>query len=88
MATFSYIPQGICAKQISFSIENGLLHNCSFVGGCPGNLKAIGILLEGMRADKACALLRGNTCGNKPTSCADQLAKAVEEALLMLEGQH
>lgn len=81
MKTYSYIPQGICAKQIFFGLEDGKIHDLSFVSGCPGNLQALGRLLEGQEASKAIALLKGNTCGNKPTSCADQLAIALEDAL-------
>lgn len=81
MQNYSYLTQGICAKQISFSLENGKIHNVSFVSGCPGNLQAIGKLLEGQDATTAIGLLKGNTCGTKPTSCADQLAIALEDAL-------
>ena len=56
-------------------------HNVSFVGGCDGNLKAIGKLVEGADAKEIASLLRGNDCGGRGTSCADQLARAVEEAL-------
>ena len=81
MSQYSYYPQGVCAKQIFFELEDGRIHNIQFVGGCPGNLQAIGKLLEGQNADMAIDKLKGNTCGNKPTSCADQLARALEEAL-------
>ena len=81
MKTYSYIPQGICAKQIFFGLENGKIHDLSFVSGCPGNLQAIAKLLDGQEATTAISLLKGNTCGNKPTSCADQLAIALEDAL-------
>ena len=81
MQNYSYLTQGICAKQVSFSLENGKIHGVSFVSGCPGNLQAIGKLLEGQDATTAIALLKGNTCGTKLTSCADQLARALEDAL-------
>jgi len=81
MAQFTYIPEGVCSKLIDFEIVDGKLHNISFLGGCNGNLKAISKLLEGADARWAVNTLRGNTCGNKPTSCADQLAQAIEQAL-------
>ena len=81
MASYSYTPKGVCAQEITFDVEDGRLHNVSFTGGCPGNLKALGKLLEGADAAKSASLLRGNLCGSKSTSCADQLAVAVELAL-------
>ncbi|MBO6177569.1 MAG: TIGR03905 family TSCPD domain-containing protein [Selenomonadaceae bacterium] len=81
MASYTYTPQNVCAKQLSFDLEDGKLYNVFFMGGCPGNLTAIGKLLEGTDAKNAVALLKGNRCGSKPTSCADQLAIAVENAL-------
>lgn len=72
---------GTCSTSVSFDLEDGRLHNVVFVNGCNGNLKAIGKLVEGMPADRVIALLDGNTCGGGSTSCADQLAKAVSEAL-------
>ncbi len=82
MQTYNYRPRGpVCSRQISFSLEDGKLHNVRFVGGCDGNLKAIGKLVEGKDAKDIAALLRGNDCGGRGTSCADQLARAVEEAL-------
>ena len=71
----------VCAKQISFSLENGKLHNIKFHGGCPGNTSAISKLLEGADAVKTMQILKGNDCGGKGTSCADQLARGIEEAL-------
>jgi len=78
---YIYKPIGVCAKQINFSIENGKMHNVSFIGGCNGNLKAISKLVEGMDAEKVVKILEGNTCGFKSTSCADQLSKAIKEKL-------
>lgn len=71
----------VCAKQISFSLENGKLHNIKFYGGCPGNTLAISKLLEGADAVKTVQILKGNDCGGKGTSCADQLSRGIEEAL-------
>ena len=76
-----YITNGVCARKINFEIIDGKLHNVSFVGGCNGNLKAISKLVEGMEATKVIEILKGNTCGYKNTSCADQLCKAIEEVL-------
>lgn len=81
MKTYTYQPKGVCARQIHFSIEDGKLHQVHFDGGCPGNLSAIGKLLEGRDVKEASALLRGNLCGTKSTSCADQLAQAIEQAI-------
>lgn len=81
MKDFVYTTSGVCAKQISFSIEDGKLHNVRFAGGCPGNTAAIGKLLEGADARATMNLLRGNDCGGRGTSCADQLSRGIEQAL-------
>ncbi|MBR4496642.1 MAG: TIGR03905 family TSCPD domain-containing protein [Acholeplasmatales bacterium] len=78
---YVYKPEGVCSQLIRFSIEDGKMHNVSFERGCPGNLKAISKLVEGMDAAKVVSILEGNTCGIKKTSCADQLAKAIKEKL-------
>ncbi len=66
---------------IEFDIDTeGRLHNVAFRGGCDGNLKAIGKLVEGKDASETAELLRGNTCGFKKTSCADQFSKAINTA--------
>lgn len=78
---YTYQTQGTCARYIDFAIEDGKLHNISFMGGCPGNLAAISKMLEGADAKATADILRGNTCGMKPTSCTDQLAKAIDTAL-------
>ncbi len=77
---FEYQPRGVCASNIRFDLEDGRVKNIVFTGGCNGNLKAIAKLAEGMEAEKLTALLLGNTCGMKGTSCADQLARAVQYA--------
>ena len=66
---------------IDFDLENDTVRNISFTGGCNGNLKAISKLVDGMTVDQIEEKLLGNTCGGRPTSCADQLAKAVRAAL-------
>ena len=78
---YTYKTQGVCASEITFDIDNDIISNVSFKGGCNGNLKAIGKLVEGMKAQELIEKLAGNTCGWKQTSCADQLAKAVQEAI-------
>ncbi|MBQ4591378.1 MAG: TIGR03905 family TSCPD domain-containing protein [Clostridia bacterium] len=78
---YTYRTKGTCSSAIRFEIENGLLRNVVFTGGCNGNLKAIGKLVEGREAKEVAATLRGNTCGPRSTSCADQLAQAIEAAL-------
>ena len=78
---FTYKTRGVCASTINFEINDGIVSNVSFVGGCNGNLKAISRLVEGMEAEKLISLLKGNKCGFKQTSCADQLAIAIESAL-------
>ncbi len=80
MSNHSYTPRGVCARQIDFDLEDGLVRNVRFVGGCDGNLKAIAKLIEGKPADEIIALLEGNTCGPRTTSCADQLTRALREA--------
>ncbi|MBR6403345.1 MAG: TIGR03905 family TSCPD domain-containing protein [Eubacterium sp.] len=81
MPHVSYTPQGVCAVKIDFDIEDGLLHNVQFTNGCNGNLKAIGKLVEGKPASEIADILRGNDCGMRGTSCADQFAKAIDANL-------
>ena len=81
MEHISYTPSGVCARQIDFDLEDGKLHNVKFTGGCDGNTKAIAKLLEGADAANTVSILKGNLCGVKGTSCADQLARGIESAL-------
>lgn len=81
MTRYNYKTRGTCARSIEFDIDNGKLHNISFEGGCDGNLKAICKLLEDSDAYQTANTLRGNTCGRRTTSCADQLANAIDQAL-------
>ena len=76
-----YRTKGTCSSFIDFDLDGDIIHNVRFVGGCNGNLKGIGILVEGMRAQDVIDRLEGTTCGFKSTSCPDQLAKALKEAL-------
>lgn len=70
----------VCAQQISFNIDGNIISNVSFIGGCNGNLKAVSKLVDGMTVEEIENKLKGNLCGRKPTSCADQLAIAVRKA--------
>lgn len=79
--TYTFKTKGTCASQISFELEDGIVKSVAFTGGCNGNLKAISKLVEGMDAERVISLLTGNTCGFKSTSCADQLATALKEAI-------
>ena len=82
MDSYSFTPQRVCAKQINFSLDaEGRLHDVKFAGGCPGNLLAIGKLVEGKDAKEIAEILRGNDCGGRGTSCADQLSIAIDAAL-------
>lgn len=77
---YSYKTQNVCAMEINFDIDGDVITNIEFIGGCNGNLKAIAKLVDGWTVDKINDYLSGNTCGRRPTSCADQLAKAVKIA--------
>ena len=81
MKDFTIPTHNICPRSISFSLEDGKVYNIKFAGGCPGNTKAIAKLLEGADAQYVVDMLKGNDCGGKGTSCADQLARGVEKAL-------
>ncbi len=82
MKEFTFQTAGVCSQEISFSLdEKGHLHHVRFLGGCPGNLLAIGKLVEGADAAQVASLLKGNDCGGRGTSCADQLARAITQAL-------
>ena len=77
---YEYKTENTCAQLISFDIEGNIVRNIAFLGGCNGNLKAIAKLVDGWTVEKIEEFLLGNTCGRRPTSCADQLAKAVRAA--------
>lgn len=77
---YTYKTSTVCATEIKFNIDGNVITNIQFIGGCNGNLKAISKLLEGKTVEEIEEKLSGNTCGRRPTSCADQLAKAVREA--------
>ncbi|SHJ64447.1 uncharacterized protein TIGR03905 [Clostridium cavendishii DSM 21758] len=70
---------GVCSREINFDVVDNKLINVSFLGGCDGNLKGLSSLLEGMEVSEVIKRLEGIKCGNKTTSCPDQLAKALKE---------
>lgn len=75
---FTYATKGVCSRKITFDIVDGKLHNVQFEGGCPGNLLAIGKLVEGKDALEIAEVLAGNDCRGRGTSCADQLSQAIK----------
>ena len=78
---YEYTTKGTCSRKISFSVVDSRIANVLFVGGCDGNAKALAKLLEGMQVTEAMEKLAGIRCGNKGTSCADQLSRAIAETL-------
>ena len=76
-----YIPNGVCSKEIDIELKDGVIDSVQFTGGCNGNLKGIGAIIRGMDVNEAIKRCKGITCGSKATSCPDQLAIALEEAL-------
>ncbi len=77
---YEYKTENTCTQLISFDIDGNVIRNIEFNGGCNGNLKAISKLLDGVTVEEIEEKLLGNTCGRRPTSCTDQLAKAVRKA--------
>ena len=76
---YTYKTSGVRSQKIDFDIVDGKVHNVRFTGGCNGNLQGIGRLIEGMDVHEAISRLEGVRCGMKPTSCPDQLARALKE---------
>ena len=72
-------PQNVCERMITFDLEGDVVKNVAFTGGCNGNLKAVSKLVDGMTVEQIEGYLKGNTCGFRNTSCADQLAQAVRK---------
>lgn len=77
---YNYKTQMVCSTDITFDLTDNVVSNIRFTGGCNGNLKAISKLVDGWTVEAIEAKLLGNTCGRRPTSCADQLARAVRKA--------
>ena len=74
---YEYKTKGVCASKISFDLEDGIVKNIRFVGGCNGNTQGVSRLAEGMQIDELISRVQGLRCGLKPTSCPDQLAQAL-----------
>lgn len=72
---------GTCSSKLEVEVEDGIIENVEFTGGCPGNLLAISALVKGMEVTRAIELLDGIKCGKRPTSCGDQLARALKTTL-------
>ena len=79
--TIEYTPTGVCSKKIEVTVEDGIVHNVRFTGGCNGNTQGVSRLVEGLRADEAIEKLSGIRCGMRGTSCPDQLSKAIAQAV-------
>ena len=78
----SYTPIGVCSRQINIEVDDdGIVQDVEFIGGCNGNLKGIGALVKGMTVEQVIEKLENITCGYKSTSCPDQLAKALKQAM-------
>lgn len=76
--TFTYNPKGVCSRQFTIEVEDGVVGSVSIVGGCSGNLQGIAALLKGMKVEEAIERMEGIRCGFKSTSCPDQIAKALK----------
>lgn len=78
---YVYKTKGTCSKEIIVELDNNIIKNVEFLGGCNGNLKGISSIVKGMKVDDVIEKLKGITCLGRPTSCPDQLSKALEEAI-------
>ena len=74
-----YVTSGTCSQAIDIEVKDGIIESVQFIGGCNGNTKGISALVKGMPVEEAIRRLKGITCGIKPTSCPDQLARALEK---------
>lgn len=77
----NYKTTGTCSRQINVTVEDGVIENVEFIGGCNGNTKGISALVKGMKVEDVIARLENTKCGPRPTSCPDQLAQALKQAL-------
>ena len=83
--TYNFTPKGVCSKKITIELsDSGVIENVSFTGGCNGNTQGVAALVKGMDAKEAASRMKGINCNGKGTSCPDQLAKALTEALEQL----
>ena len=78
---YTFYPQGVCSRKIDLDIENSRVPNIHYLGGCNGNLKALGALAEGMTVEEVIQRLDGIHCGERSTSCSDQLARNLKQVL-------
>ena len=78
---YTLYPKGVCSTQIDLDVTDGKIHNLSYTGGCNGNLKALGAMCEGASAEEVIRRLSGITCGYKATSCSDQMARLLKDAM-------
>lgn len=78
---YTFIPRGVCSRKITFELNDGIISKVRFSGGCAGNTQGLAALLEGMKAEDAIKRLSGIRCGFKRTSCPDQMAEALKEAV-------
>ena len=78
---YTLYPKGVCSTQIDLDVTDGKIHNLSYTGGCNGNLKALGAMCECASAEEVIRRLSGITCGYKATSCSDQLARLLKDAM-------
>ena len=78
---YSFSPQGVCSTKLEFELDGDIIRNVKFKGGCNGNLKALAALTEGMTVDQIEGYFRGISCNGRGTSCSDQLAQGVRQAL-------
>lgn len=78
---YTFKTRGVCSREILIELDGDKVASVEFHGGCDGNLKAISKLIKGMTVEEVAAILEGNTCGPRPTSCADQLVHGLREAL-------
>lgn len=81
MKHIEYKTKGTCSRAVVVDVEDGVIVDCAFVGGCAGNTKGVAALVKGMKVEDAISKIKGIKCGFKSTSCPDQLALALEEAL-------
>ena len=81
MASYTYTPRGTCSRKIDFTLENGIVKEVRFTGGCSGNTQGVAALCVGRPAEEVVKVIKGIRCGMKPTACPDQLANALEQAI-------
>lgn len=81
MTTYTYTPRGVCSRRMTVALEDGVIRDVRIEGGCSGNLQGISRLVIGMKVEDAIERMQGIRCGGKPSSCPDQLAQALTQAL-------